>query len=529
MDKVAHRLVLLGPTIVEICKLSGTPGVSVGVLHHNEVIHIENFGFRDVEAKLAPDQDTLYFIASLSKAFTAAGIGILVEEQKLKWETPVSSILPEFDHPDKAVREEAGIVDFLSHRSGLASKNQMWYLEFGRPSLPRNETMRFSSYLDVVHPFGTRWLYNNWGYGLADQITEKLSGKSWGKFLREKILDPLEMHGTTTNQSPATSNVAKAYMALSNGSLYHLPRPKQEDGKLLEGAAGVQSNIKDLLIFYKNIMNAAKDRCYDGPLKNIPTILSPHIPLEPESSPRERSYGLGWIRTELPDSLGVVGLNPMYVKEMPTVGKGLPEPRLCIYHQGSIVPFLSSVHLLPDTNTAIVVLTNSMANNDAADWLGQLLLEAVLDNPDRNDYISIAKESAKRSVGLWPRMAEDLEMRRIRNTKHGPLAEYVGTYYNVIGNWCIEVFEDMGALKMCFQGCRHLSYWLDHYHHDVFSWLLTRDEDVRRGRFPVIDPNFYLMKFDSSDSGTTFDKLVWRHDPDIPGGEIFYKYPPTYD
>lgn len=527
MDKVAHRLKVLGPTIAEICRLSGTPGVSLGVLHQNEIIHVDNFGYRDVEGKVPPDQDTLYFIASLSKAFTAAGIGILVDEQKLQWDTPVSSILPDFSHPDKTVREDAGIVDFLSHRSGLASKNQMWYLEFGRPSLPRKETLRFTSYLDVVHPFGKRWLYNNWGYGLADEITEKLSGMSWGTFLRERILDPLGMHGTTTDQSPDTPNVAKAYMALSDGTMCHLPRPKQEDGKLLEGAAGVQSNVRDLLAFYKIIMNTAQDQSHDGPLKNIPTILSPHIPLEPEPSPLERSYGLGWIRTELPGSLGIVGLNPMYVNEMPKVGKGLAEPRLCIYHQGSIVPFLSSVHLLPDTNTAIVVLTNSMANNDAADWLGQLLLEAVLDNPEKNDYISIAKESAETSVGLWPRMAKELERRRIPNTHHRPLAEYSGAYYNIIGNWCIEVFEDKGVLKVCFQGNRKLAYRLDHYHHDVFSWLLTRDEDVHRGRFPVIDPAFYLMKFEFGDAGTTFDRLVWRHDPDIPGGEVFYKEPLT--
>lgn len=119
-------------------------------------IHVDNFGYRDVEAKKAPDQDTLYFVASLSKLFTAAGIGILVDEKKLEWNTPVSCILPEFDHPDETVKNRAGIVDFLSHRSGLAGKTQMWYLEFARPSLPRRETMRFSSYLEVVYAFQQR-------------------------------------------------------------------------------------------------------------------------------------------------------------------------------------------------------------------------------------------------------------------------------------------------------------------------------------------------------------------------------------
>ena len=79
---------------------------------------------------------------------------------------------------------------------------------------------------------------------------------------------------------------------------------------------------------------------------------------------------------------------------MSTVGKGLAEPRLCIYYQDSILLFLSSVHLLPDTNTAIVVLTNCAVKKETANWLGQLLLEAVLDNPEKNDYLSVAKKSA---------------------------------------------------------------------------------------------------------------------------------------
>ncbi|KAL8811580.1 MAG: hypothetical protein Q9223_007501 [Gallowayella weberi] len=530
MDTLTHRLKSLGPTIVDICRISGTPGVSLGVLHKNEVIHVDNFGYRDVEGKKAPGQDTLYFVASLSKLFTAAGIGILVDEEKLEWNTPVSSILPEFDHPDDTVKTKAGIVDFLSHRSGLAGKSQMWYLEYGRPALPRRDTMRFSSYLDVVYAFQQRWLYNNWGYGLADEVTEKVSGKSWGAFLPERIFSPLGMKGTTTKVDPSTENVAKGYMALSDGTPYHLPRPKQGDGKLAEGAAGIQSNVRDLLTFYKSVMQADKEqKCGEdtsSPLKNIATITSPHISLEPETTSLERSYALGLIRTTLPGSLGVVGLNPMYVDKMPIVGKGIETPRVCIYHQGSIVPYLSSAHLLPDTNTAIVVLTNSMANNDAADWLGQLLLETVLDNPEKNDYVAIAKESAATSVALWPKMAKELEKRRRPDTPQQPPIIYVGKYYNIVGDWCIHVFEDEGILKMCFQGQRDESYRLAHYRYDEFSWLLTRDEDVRRGRFPVVNLEFYILSFRAAGDGGEMQQLIWRHDPDVPAGETFYRHPP---
>ncbi|KAF2430729.1 hypothetical protein EJ08DRAFT_219136 [Tothia fuscella] len=74
---------------------------------------------------------------------------------------------------------------------------------------------------------------------------------------------------------------------------------------------------------------------------------------------------------------------------MPEVGKGSKEPRLCIYHQGSLQSLFSAVHLLPGTYSAIVVLTNSLSEDDAADWLGRLLLEAFPDDSVKEDYLEI--------------------------------------------------------------------------------------------------------------------------------------------
>jgi low affinity Fe/Cu permease len=129
-------------------------------------------------------------------------------------------------------------------------------------------------------------------------------------------------------------------------------------------------------------------------------------------------------------------MNPTYVKNMPVVGKNLDKPRLCIHHQGSLISFLTSVYMLPDTKTAIVVLTNSMAINNVADWIGELILETVLDNPEKNDYLSIARQTAKE----YARMAEELERRRQKGTRHRPLDEYVGACYNAVENWRFEVF-----------------------------------------------------------------------------------------
>lgn len=83
-----------------------------------------------------------------------------------------------------------------------------------------------------------------------------------------------------------------------------------------------------------------------------------------------------------------------------------------------------------------MVLTNSMSNNDAADWLGQLVLEAILDTPDRNDYIALARSSVEASNNLWP---QDLERGRIPDTPLPGYYGFFGSYYWHMEGWVEEI------------------------------------------------------------------------------------------
>ena len=122
--QLVERLDTIGPTIKSICSVTGAPSVSLGVACEGETIYEWISGHRDIKKGLAPDSDTVYGIGSLSKIFTASAIGILVEEGKLDWATPVRSILPEFRSSSQFVTEELTVEDLLSHRSGMASSNE---------------------------------------------------------------------------------------------------------------------------------------------------------------------------------------------------------------------------------------------------------------------------------------------------------------------------------------------------------------------------------------------------------------------
>lgn len=126
------------------------------MLHHNQVIYTQGFGYRDVEAKLPPDEQTVYHIASLSKAVTSAAFGILVEEKKIDWSTPVKTILPEFDHPNRMVREELNVADLLSHRGGIAAQMALWIQEHNHLSFTKEETLPMFATLPKVREFRSK-------------------------------------------------------------------------------------------------------------------------------------------------------------------------------------------------------------------------------------------------------------------------------------------------------------------------------------------------------------------------------------
>lgn len=533
VEPLVSRLKALSPTINELVKVSGAPGASIGILHDGKVIHTEGFGFYDIKNQLVPDENTIYYLASLSKSLTATMIAILVEQGKLEWSTPISAILPHFKHWDETVQQKASVVDFLAHKSGLAPKNNVWSGEFGQASMSRQDALPMVNSLEKLSNLGDGFQYNNWGYAVADEITTALSGDlSWGTTLKHNIFEPLGMSRTITSNKTGLDNRAEPYQALSDGTPYHLERrPTFEDGRIMQGAIGIQSCVRDLLIYYDALLTAFRDQSQhnttssaDNPLVQVPTLLQAHAKMFELPSGNENSYALGWARTELPAPMGSIGLNPTYVAEMPLVGKGLKVPKLCFWHQGSNMCSLHFVALLPDTHTAVVVLSNGLSNNDASDWIGQLLLETVIDSPEKNDYLNLAKISAKNSSARWPKIKTDLEEERTLGTSHLPLPSYVGQFSSKNQVLKIEIRQDDKQLQVCFQGKHEFWYPMEHYEHDVFTWVLTRDENVRRGRFPVTWRNFYKIRFLRSENGK-IDRLVWEHDGAYSGGECFYRAP----
>jgi hypothetical protein len=144
----------------------------------------------------------------------------------------------------------------------------------------------------------------------------------------------------------------------------------------------------------------------------------------------------------------------------------------------------------------------------------------------------LATEAARNCVQAWTDLPELLRKNEKQGTSHRDLTAYTGIYSNSAGNWYMEIYLAEGALDMCFQGDRQQSYILQHYYDDVFSYPLTQLENARRGRFPVSDPNLFLLEFESETNKTDIVGVRWKQDPDTPEGTALLKEgvsPPNSD
>jgi hypothetical protein len=168
--------------------------------------------------------------------------------------------------------------------------------------------------------------------------------------------------------------------------------------------------------------------------------------------------------------MGAIGLNGLWLPGpagsptgMPFVGKSVT-PQLVIYHQGSNPGVLAVVAiLLPESQSAIVVLSNTLALNDCADWVGQLLVESLLDVDVKvkNDYLQIVKDTVTSALAWYPTMAKELRENRTLEIPRNP-QDYVGVYYNAVGTVHIGVTYDGEQLKFAFQGLKDEVWDLRH-------------------------------------------------------------------
>ena len=324
-------------------------------------------------------------------------------------------------------------------------------------------------------------------------------------------------------------NVSLAYSALNNGEPFNVPLPTYSLSAAFGSAGGAMSCATDLLKYYRKLMNSWSARASSRSTSNQ-DLAETHAfdesrwsfaPLQIMEIPtlREKSYAAGWARSQLPGTFGDLGTNLKLVDEMPLLADGV-QSQLAVWHQGSLVGATPFVMLLPETESAVLVLTNTMAINDAADWIGQTLVGTLLESPSRNDYVALASASVDRAFKKYTELTLSVGKERECDGPQRSLSDYVGSYVGIGGLYQINVVENEGNLDVVFQGRKSQKYPMRHHHKDTFTWFMTWNEQIKRARFLSFQPSLYFIHFGSI-SGKQVDTLTWMPDPSIAEIETF--------
>ncbi|KAG5806015.1 hypothetical protein H9Q71_009393 [Fusarium xylarioides] len=481
-EAVRSRIEALCPILDQIQDNTRSASISIGVLHHGELIFTRSRGFRDVESQAPADLETNYLLCSLTKAFTAACCGILVDEGKLERAKPLQSYIPFRSVADPVIGERATIQDALSHNTGLAHIDLTWLGVECDCILDKGDLLEVVSHLPPAHDLRSGFHYNNYMYAVAGLVIGQQSGRPWYELLKERILEPLGMHRTVTNRIKLPDdNVAEPHVVLDNYSLQRQkPVDTATDNTLMGPAGGVWSNVSDMMIWAKAILDAIHHE--PSVLKEVPTIIS-HKTNITTSSIGENTYGLGFARAMIPSTeLGMLSLNGPQREHV--IGRR-SRPRLVLYHNGGMSGYLAAFYLFPETRSAIVVLGNSHGLGDGPDWSAQAIAQAMFDFQPPVDFAEVSKQRAKTEYERYARLAADFEYFRNKGRyeeEQCDLEDYVGKYVNSGLKMTLDIgYNTNKSLIMAVNNVASQHHRLTHFAGDKLGFLpSSREEFVVR-------------------------------------------------
>lgn len=482
----------------------------------------------------------------MSQTFAAAGIAQLAADGAVKYEERISSVLPWAESGDPAVAKDATVADLLGHRIGLQAVNSFIECYQGnfRHEYDEKKVAQIFKSLKSQADLRSQFVFNNIGYALLGYVIAERSPtptvtQRCCRYLREnpyehhllcRTLAPLRMRETRCNYFWFWHS--GAYAVLDNGLPYRVDRTTLE-GKwyyevVPENAVGYMQSSANDLAKYCTALNTAWKAQREGRkvspassvFPDVNLLFDPLVPLDGKDA--NKSFASGWAVCRLPAKMGDLGINPELI-EMPVVGVGLATPTTVIWSQGRFPLAGCFVALLPEYESSVIVLNNTATANDAADWIGQLLIQTLLGNPYRNNYCFLASVSADRAHQRYAELAEKIEEGRQSGGPRRSYSQYKGCY-ECTGrpDMVISMYSFLGPLKRKLKlEINYTEYQLRHHHDDTFTWFMSWNEHIKNNRTVQYFPEYYFLRFNPNEDGSDIVSLTWVHNPAFPEGDVF--------
>ena len=442
--------------VEKVLKAFDVPGISVGIIKDDKLIFAKGYGVRSLDSKKPMDENTLVGIASNSKAFTSAALGILIDEGKLKWDTKVTDIIPEFKMYNPYVTEEFTITDLLTHRSGLglgAGDLMMWP---DSSNFTKADIIHNLRYLKPVSSFRTKYDYDNNLYIIAGEVIARASGMSWEDFIEKRIMQPLSM----------TKSAASIYRLKDKTNIINAHAPidgkvqviKTDWSETANAAGGIYSNITDLSKWL--IMQMNNGKYGDGLNKKLFSEDVHEDMWSPQTIIKTRgggpynthfvSYGLGW------------GISDV---------KGMKQ----CSHTGGLAGIVTQITLIPEIKLGIIVLTNqqsgaaftAITNTIKDSYLGvtgQNRVQQMVDRVQKGEA-----EANKITSEIWSKIEAQQKMK----SNSVAIDSFTGTYTDA---WFGDIIISNTKSKMRFNSKRSPRLKGDMFYYKANTFVVKWDD-----------------------------------------------------
>ncbi len=424
------------------------PGISIAVVKDGEVVFTKGYGVLEKGKSKKVDSQTLFAIASNTKAFTATCLALLKEEGEIKWEDKVIDHLPWFRLSQPYVTHEFTVKDLLVHRSGLGlgAGDLLWW----PPSTyTQDEIVRRLRYIPLKTSFRSTYAYDNVLYLVAGKVIEAKSGLSWEEFVQQKILYPIGMISSTVHGVHFTQkdNVAAPHARINGKIVTVEPFLKKNIGP----AGGIMSNAEDMAQWMITQLDS-------GRVKKGKRLFS-----------KETTKELWSIVTPIP-----IGSIPLNFKSIQpnfsgyALGFGIRDYRgyKIVTHTGGLPGYVSRLTMLPEKEIGIIVLTNQ-ESGAAFNSITYYILDQYLHVSD-TPWIEVYKNiTLQRDSMVQSMVTSAAHSRNADSTPSLALEKYTGTYQDVwYGN--IIITKEKENLAISFSKTPDLTGNLEHWQYDTF-------------------------------------------------------------
>lgn len=420
------------------------PGVAVAVVDGDEV-YLQGYGVKEVGADDPITPNTLFAIASMTKAFTTACMAILVDEGKMSWDDHPRKHLPWFKLSDPHADALVTMRDLVSHRTGMPRHDALWCVQDRSPE----EIVRRYGLAPHSTSFRSTYEYANVPFSAAGLCVGNAAGSTWQEFLKERIFDPLGMSAVTkVSETEASPDHSHGHVP-HKGKVVVFPSPKHDNST---AAGAINASASDMSKWIRLQLN---DGEFEGKQiiskKNLDETRKPHtvVPIENpdkygiDHGTNLQTYCLGWNKLEY-------------------------RGHIIFSHGGWLRGFTSNTTLVPSKRIGFTVLTN-IAMDGPSQCLANSLRDILLGLPKRNWHADIKKIHVLQKQEAREKKAQEVRHPRTRPSREP--AAYVGDYEDpAYGTLSISLTD--GALFARYG----TDYKLKHYHFDTFVGKNERPE-----------------------------------------------------